>query len=313
MTIARLIGFLVFAVFLGASAATGQTTIAVRIATLPSDGGAQAFYAKDKGFFARGGLDAEVTVMNSSAIAPAIASGTFDIAQSTLATLAAAREHGQPFVVIAPSQLFLIKLRPTAGIVVAKTSPIKAARDFSGKIVAVSQLLGIAQVTTEAWIDKNGGDSSTVKFIEMPPSAMVPALEQGRVDAAEFGEPELAEALSRGHRSLSSGYEAVANQFQIGAWYCTSSYAAAHPEVIRRFANVMAETARWANAHQGESGQILAKWTKLTVDPAMPRVIYGERLHPTLMQPLIDVAAKYKALRSSIPASEMIVTGIRLE
>jgi hypothetical protein len=37
MTIARLIGFLVFAVFLGASAATGQTTIAVRIATLPSD------------------------------------------------------------------------------------------------------------------------------------------------------------------------------------------------------------------------------------------------------------------------------------
>jgi NitT/TauT family transport system substrate-binding protein len=313
MMIARLVGFLVFAVFLSSSTATGQSPIVVRIATLASDGGAQAFYAKEKGFFTSGGLDAEVTVMNSSAIAPAIASGTFDFAQSTLATLAAAREHGQPFVVIAPSQLFQIKARPTAGIVVAKASPIKTARDFAGKIVAVSQLLGIAQVTTEAWIDKNGGDSTAVKFIEMPPSAMVAALEQGRVDAAEFGEPELADALSRGHRSLSSGYEAVADRFQIGAWYCTSSYAAAHPDAVRRFANVMAETARWANTHQAESGRILAKWTKLTVEPTMPRVMYGERLNLTLMQPLIDVAAKYKALRSAIPASDMIAAGIRPE
>jgi hypothetical protein len=42
-------------------------------------------------------------------------------------------------------------------------------------------------------------------------------------------------------------------------------------------------------------------------------VMYGERLNLTLMQPLIDVAAKYKALRSAIPASDMIAAGIRPE
>ena len=298
------------ALVITASAGSANTLVPVRVVTLASDGGAQAFYAQDKGFFNRGGLDATVTVMNSSVIAPAIVSGTFDIAQSTIATLAAAREHGQPFVLIAPSQLYSSKLRPTAGVVVAKESALKSARDFAGKVIAVSQLRGIAEVTTKAWIDKNGGDSTTVKFIEMPAAAMLPALHRGTVDAIQLGEPELNLALQGGDRSLSSGYDAVADEMQLGAWYCTSAFAAAHPDVIRQFASVMAQTALWANAHQGESGQILAKWTKMVVDPAISRVMYGQRLEPALIQPLIDVSVRYKTLDATIPARDMIAPGM---
>lgn len=50
---------------------------------------------------------------------------------------------------------------PTAGIVVGKNSAIVTGRDFTGKTVGVTGLLNIGQVTTEQWIDKNGGDSST--------------------------------------------------------------------------------------------------------------------------------------------------------
>lgn len=303
----RILAAIAFTALLGPSAGSAQTPLAVRVVTLASDGGAEAYYAAENGFFTHAGLDVTVTTMNSAVIAPAIASGTFDIAQSTVATLAAAREHGQPFVVIAPGQLYSIKTRPTAGIVVLKNSPIKTGSDMNGKIVAVSQLRGIAQVTVQAWVDKNGGESSTVKFIEMPPSVMLPALESGRVDVIELGEPELEQALARGDRSLGSGYDAVGNEFQLGAWYCTSAYAAAHPEVVRDFRRAMTETARWANAHQAESGEILAKWTKLQVPRTMPRVEYGERLIPAMMQPVIDVAAKYHALKAAIPATDMVV------
>lgn len=300
----------VFTALLGSAAGIAQAPLTVRVATPPLDTGAQAFFATDKGFFKQAGLDVEVTVIGSSAVGPAVASGTVDVAQSSMATLASAREHGQPFVVIAPSAIFTTKFPATAGIMVGKNSPMRTGRDFNGKTVAVSQLLGIAQVTVANWIDKTGGDSSTVKFIEMPPAAMTAALDGGRVDATELTEPFLDEALRDGQRNLTSGYEAVANEFAIGAWYCTSDYALAHPEVLRRFARAMAETARWANRNRDESRAILAKWTKQQVSPTVPQTIYGERLNVALLQPLIDVSAKYKALKASFPASEMIAPGM---
>ena len=296
-------------ILLGASAVVAQTPTVVRVLTVPTDTGAEAFYAQDKGFFARAGLNVEVTTMNNAGIAAALASGSYDIAESNVATVAAAHEHGQPFVMIAPSSMYSIKLRPTAGIVVAKNSPIKTARDFNGKTVAVSGLQTIGQISVQQWIDKNGGDSSTVKFVEMPFPAMIAAIDLGRVDATELAEPILDEALAHGQRSLGPGYDAVADEFVIGAWICTSTYAAAHPDIVRRFADVMAETARWANTHQAESGQILAKWTKTQVAPTMPRVPYGERLNAALVQPIIDVTAKYHALRASIPAKDLLAPG----
>ena len=45
---------------------------------------------------------------------------------------------------------------------------------------------GLDQLYIDAWLDKNGGDIASVKFTELPPSAMVPALEAGRVVAASF-------------------------------------------------------------------------------------------------------------------------------
>jgi len=305
------LGFAAVVMILVESAAgTAQGALTVRVATPPFDSGAQAFFATDKGFFKRAGLQVDLTVLGSSAIAPAIASGTVDIAQSTIATLASAREHGQPFVVFAPSTIFSVKVPSTAGIVVGKNFSMRTGRDFNGKTVAVSQLQGIAQVTVENWIDKTGGDSTTVKFIEIPPAAMTAALESGRVDAIETVEPFLDEAIRAGQHNLTSGYEAVANEFAIGAWYCTSSYASSHPEVLRRYAQAMAESARWANRNPREASEILAKWTKQQLSATIPPSLYGERLTPALIQPLIDVSAKYRTLKATFPAEEMIAPGM---
>lgn len=303
---------LVAAAFAGlvGSSVGAQTPVALRVATLASDSGAQVFYAQDMGFFKRAGLDVEITVMNPAPIPAAVESKTFDVAEINVATLAAAREHGQPFFLVAPSAIYSNKRRPTDGIVVAQDSPIKTARDFNGKTFGVNGLQNIGQVTTQQWIDKNGGDSSTVKFVEMSNSLMVTAIQQGRIDAGEMNEPTLDAALALGERTLGTGYSAVADTFAIGGYFCTGEYAAAHPDIIRRFAAVMAETARWANTHQAESGSILAKWTKLTVAPTMPRVTYGERLSAAVVQPLIDVAAKYHLLRATIPATDLFAPGL---
>jgi hypothetical protein len=69
------------------------------------------------------------------------------------------------------------------------------------------------------------------------------------------------------------------------------------------------DAARWANdkRNQARSGEILAKYTSM--DPAtistMTRVHFGEQLLPALVQPQIDVAAKYVPF-ATFPAMEII-------
>jgi NitT/TauT family transport system substrate-binding protein len=298
---------LAVAFLIGSTAVHAQSLAVVRIVTTPIDTGAQAFYAEDLGMFKRAGLDVQITIVgNGPSIAAAISGGTFDIGQSNVPSLAAAREHGLPFVMIAPSSIYTPLTPSTAAILVAKNSTVRSARDLNGKVIAVSGLLNIGQVTTAQWIDRNGGDSTTVKWVEMPFSEMTAALTAGRVDAVESAYPAIDTALAAGHRVLDAGYEATAKEFAIGAWFCTADYAKTHPDVVRRFVAVMGESARWANAHHAESAAILEKWTKAVVPPGMPRVYYGDHVSAAQVQPIIDVSVKYHALTAPLAASDLI-------
>jgi NitT/TauT family transport system substrate-binding protein len=155
-------------------------------------------------------------------------------------------------------------------------------------------------------MDQNGGDSSTVKFIEIPFPAMPAALEARRIDAAFIAEPFLTVALKTG-RVLAYGYDSIAKHFLFGAFFTTPQWAQDHPDVVSRFAVAIRETAAWANKNPVKSGEILAKYTK--IDPAviasMTRARFAEQLTPALMQPLIDVSAKYNGF-ASFPAQELL-------
>ena len=71
-------------------------------------------------------------------------------------------------------------------------------KDFNGKTIAVSALNDLSTVSVDAWIEKGGGDIKTVKFVELPVSAMLAAVESHRVDGAFILYPPLAEAMASG-------------------------------------------------------------------------------------------------------------------
>jgi ABC-type amino acid transport substrate-binding protein len=72
---------------------------------------------------------------------------------------------------------------------VAKNSPIRSAKDLNGKIIAVPGLGTNAEYAVHEWLDLNGADTASVKFIELAYAAMPAALEAGRIDAAHVAEP----------------------------------------------------------------------------------------------------------------------------
>lgn len=289
-----------------------QTPTAVRVGALPIDVSGEPLYASDLGYFKEAGLDVQVTVLgNGAAVAAALLGGAVDIGVSNIIAAALGHEKGLPLEMIAPGALYSSKA-PTTVCAVAKNSPLKTAKDLAGKTVGLPDLSGLPRIAYDAWLEKNGGDLSSVKLVEVPFSAIVPALTSDRIDAAILVDPNLQQAVDAGEvRVLSNCLESIAPQFSLSEFYSTASFAQTHPDIVQKFAAAMAKTARWANAHHAQSARILERWTKAHVTPDTARSVYAERLDPRMIQPVIDSAARYKILKASFPASELFWNGGR--
>lgn len=244
MTKARAI--LCAALFVALCAPARSQTNTITVATASGDSAAEVYYARDMGFFAKEGLDVRIQPgANGSAMASAVPPTRYDIGYSDLVTLAKAYLEGIPFVTIASAALWA-STKPNAGLVVLPRSPITTAKDLTGKIVAVPGLATLAEYSPRAWIDQAGGDSASVKFIELPFAAMPGALSAGRIDTAYLSGPFLA-TIENQIRVLDYTHDAAAKRFLQSACFTTPRWANAHPGLVRRFAAAIAETAAWAN------------------------------------------------------------------
>ena len=296
---------------LGVNPAAAQSRQAIKIAVLPSDSVSLAYYAIDRDSFKRAGIDAELVPLQSGpAIAAAVASGAADFGASNVIALAVAHEKGVSFTAIAPAGVYTSRA-VTVGLVVPKTSTIRSAKELEGRIVAVDSLKTLGTIATSAWMDHNGGDSKTLKYVELPFGQMGAALAAGRVDAAFLPEPALSNVLNGPGRLLAAPLDAIAPELQLGAWFSSTDYAKRHPDVIRKFVDVMAENAAWADSNKGATAAIYEKYTKIRITDQTPRMLQSGRVEVAQIQPLIDAAAKYGALTRSFSAAELFETATR--
>ena len=127
-----------------------------------------------------------------------------------------------------------------------------------------------------------------------------------------MADPDATTALAAGRtRAFGKAFDAIGKQFLIGGWFAKTDWIAANPDTVHKFVTAMREAAQWGNkpANLKDSAAILEKYTKVAVGNAN-RVVYGERLDPVLIQPCIDVAAKYGVLKASFPAAQIISPGL---
>jgi NitT/TauT family transport system substrate-binding protein len=282
-------------------------TTPIRIGVVPTDVSAEPLYAEVQGFYAKAGLEPQLqTLANGGAIIAAVASGSLDVGFANLTSIAAARQRGVPVKLVAPATLYTDKA-PVTVLVRARGSKLRTGADLRGKTVAVSTLRGELQVGVSLWIDKTGGDSTQTKFLELPFSAMAAALTAGRVDAAMLTEPALT-LHKDAVELLAAAYSAIADEFLIGGFVASETYLRDGGDGARRFAAVIAETAKWANAHHAETAAILAKRAGLdeALARSMTRATYGERLALEHIQPVLDAAAKYGSLKEPMKAKDLI-------
>jgi NitT/TauT family transport system substrate-binding protein len=216
--------------------------------------------------------------------------------------------RGVPFVIVAAAGVYDTKA-PYGVLLVAADSPIRTAKDLEGATLAIGALQSIDEVGIDSWMERNGADYKSLKYVEIPQAAIQAALEAHRVAASVLNRPQLDAALTAGKvRTLYPIYDAIAPSFMSSGWFATKDWATAHADAVARFVRVVEDASRYANTHHAETAPILAQFSGIQLDviQKMPRAILGTSLSPALVQPVIDLAAKYGMLARPFPASEVL-------
>jgi NitT/TauT family transport system substrate-binding protein len=260
------------------------------------------------GIFAKRGLDVQVQRFNNgSAVSAAVVGGSIDIGKANIFSLMVAHLRGIPFVIESVAAMYS-SASPTVGFVVSKESTLTAGAALNGKTIATAALGDVFSQVTAVWIDQSGGDSKTVKFIELPSSAMPAAIVAGRVDAGIMVDPLLTEAIrSENCKSIGRPYDIVAKRFGAAFYFCTADYAAKNADVLARFRAGLIEATNYALAHKREMIPIMVDYTGLErrLLDDVPLVI-GSGIAVDDVQPVIDFAARNKLIKSAFPATELI-------
>lgn len=284
----------------------------IRLATLTGESFAEGLYAQDGGFFKRAGLDVELSFLGAGgAVTAAVIGGAADVGVTNAGSMSAAHARGLPLYLIAPCTITSPGPRASTVLAVAKGSNLRTAGDFAGKTICVSTVRDLQQAATMNWLDANGGDAKAATFLEIPLANQPEALQTGRVDAAVLIEPWITMSQDR-IRIVARPYDSIASRILISGWIANKAWFDANGALARRFVAALRATAVWANGDRPATGAILEKYTKIPHDviAAMSRLTIGERLDPRLIQPVIDVSARYGFLPNAFPASALFAPNL---
>jgi NitT/TauT family transport system substrate-binding protein len=287
-------------------AAAQSAPAVIRLGLAPVESYALALYGVDRGFFKAANLDVQITTFSGGGgVMSAAAGGALDVACANVGAQANAHVHGLPFSMIAAGGNYSSN-SPTTVLAVAKTAPFKTAKDLNGKTIGVSTLRDLQQASVMKWVDVNGGDSSTLKFIEIPVPEMAPALLAGRIDGSCELEPSLTYAKND-IRIFGKCYDAIAKSLTITTHFANNDWLDKNPAIAHAFMGAMRVTAQWANKNQAAAGAILAGVTKIPVATIveMNRVVFADSLDPATIQPVIDATAQYKFLPKTFNVADM--------
>jgi sulfonate transport system substrate-binding protein len=158
-------------------------------------------------------------------------------------------------------------------ILVRDGSPLRNLADLKGKKVAVTKAAGAHYLLIAALAKAN------LKFSDIQPAYLTPAdgraaFENGKVDAWVIWEPFLSAAQRQLPTRTLEGSQGLASYQR---YYLTSSsFAAAHPQVLQTVYRELAEAGDWLRANPAEAARILGPlWGNL--DPAIVEQANGRR------------------------------------
>jgi NitT/TauT family transport system substrate-binding protein len=269
------------------------------------------FIAQERGFFKEAGLDVNaIPMVGGAAIQPALASGALNIGWSNVVSVYQGHLEGFDYRFIANGAINKRGTNDVFGFQVAVDSPIKSAKDLTGKTIAANTLSNIIQASGMHWIDSNGGDSSKVKWVEVPFPQMEPAVVQKNIDAFVAVEPFVTVPSKVNNKTRVLGYPlgGIAPRLLIASYFCSDAWTQKNGDAVKAFITALGRGIDAHNANLEEAKATIAKNTGLKPEflQLMALPAFEKRIQESDLQPLMDVAFKYKLIAKKFPPREVI-------
>lgn len=266
-----------------AGVAEAADSVTVQLDWVVRGNHAMFFVAKEKGLFAKNGI--EVTDIRKGSGSPdtmrLVGAGSADFGFGDLPTLAVARSQGVPVVALAAVN----QHSPLGLVALAKTLTLKSPADLKGHSIGIHPA-GSTYIFFKAFLAANG-----MKESDMTVSSVSPPYESylllGRVETVvgylDAEVPEL-EHKAGGPGSLSILLGADYGWNVYGSGLLTSEKMIAEkPDLVARFVKAYREAFDYVAAHPEEAADITAK--------AVPG--YAEKTDVLLAQLKADIAATF--------------------
>ncbi|GLZ60657.1 MULTISPECIES: ABC transporter substrate-binding protein [Micromonospora] len=273
----------------------------VRVAALPITETAALWGGIKAGLFAERGLQVEVLPAQGGAQAiPALMNGDIDFA------------IGQPFgpfradlrdlgvVIIGNYASSYADGDDINAVVASAKSGIKRPADLAGKRVAVNSLGAAGDVTIMAAVEKDGGDPSKIKFVEVAFPDAPAQLESGNIDAAWVPEPFVTQLKARGDTFVVAPYQAVVPGLTTLTTITTKERTEKDAKLVEDFTAAMKKTLEWAKDPANETALRQAIKDNLELPPPVADSVrlpaFGWDVDRQSLQTLAELALKYKVL-----------------
>jgi NitT/TauT family transport system substrate-binding protein len=245
----------------------------VTVGVLPIVDVAPLFIGRDKGFFAKRGLDLKTAFAEAGpAIVPNVVKGTYHFGFANMTSLMINQTKNVPIQVVASGVASTgEKGMDFGGVVVPVNSPIKTAADLAGKRIAVNAVGSIGDTTVRESVRAAGGDPKSLTFIAKPLPQMQAFMEEGKADAAWTVEPWLSLTRGTGGRVVAWNYVDIAPKLTVAAYFTNTKLAQENPDLVKRFVEGMQESMRFADAHPDQVRDILQ--TYMTIDRVLTQAM----------------------------------------
>ncbi len=293
----------------GGTSKAGTTKISV--ANLGVTNSAGLVVAKEKGYFTEAGLDVEIKDTPAASTVPAVVSGGAQFAFTGIPVLINARANGLPVKAVAPAAGFPTDLKKSQiQLVAPQGSALKSAKDVEGKKVAVDTLYQLPHLSLIQGLTSQGIDAAKVTFVEIPYPSMIDAMKQGKVDAADLGDPFLSQALAGGGVSLLSngtGFDPGVTQV---IWIASEKYIAENPAVVKAFAGAVTRGNEYAKAHPDEVRKVVPTYMKGTESIAASLLLpeYTTTIDPKVFEVYGKIMTDRGLIKKNVTAADAVYT-----
>jgi ABC-type nitrate/sulfonate/bicarbonate transport system substrate-binding protein len=285
----------------------------VRMAYQPIVFGMPVFVGQEQKIFQNHGLTVDAKSFTSANdMLNALVAGQIDMVPGSplVPVLALEAQYPGRFRVISHSVMTSDK--PFDRILVKSDSPVKTAKDLQGKKLALIPGTTASNVV-KAFLKQQGIDPQTVQFIQLAPTAQLPALQSGSVDALYAYEPLVTVALNQPnnpYRAISGSiYTSLLEPCPLVVLIVDRNFEKQNPEAVKRATEAFDEIFKLMREKPETASTALIPYLNIQPELApkvsLQNMTSSGQMQIENLQKFIDILREIGEIQSPIEATKL--------